>query len=92
MRILRRLLGSLLSRLIIAMVCGYRVALAPLLIGHCKFVPSCSEYMIQAVREWGPLRGGWLGLKRVARCLPFGPGGIDPVPSMRKEGDCARGT
>ncbi len=92
MRILRRLLGSLLSQLIIAMVCGYRVALAPLLIGHCKFVPSCSEYMIQAVREWGPLRGGWLGLKRIARCLSFGPGGIDPVPSRAKEGDCARGT
>ena len=55
-------------------------ALSPLLIGHCKFCPSCSDYCIHAVREWGALRGLWLGLKRLARCHPFGPGGIDPVP------------
>ncbi len=78
---LRSLPARLASHLIVAMVCGYRVILAPLLVGHCKYVPSCSEYMIQAVREWGALSGGWLGLKRVGRCHPFGPGGIDPVPT-----------
>ena len=65
---------------IVCLVYGYRVILSPLLIGHCKFVPSCSEYFLQAVREWGVLRGSWLGFKRLARCRPFSMGGIDPVP------------
>ncbi len=61
----------------------YQVALSPLLVGHCKFIPSCSEYMAQAIREWGVIRGGWLGLRRLARCTPGGIGGIDPVPRRR---------
>ena len=73
------------------LVHGYRVALSPLLIGHCKFVPSCSEYFLQAVREWGVLRGSWLGLKRLARCRPFGMGGIDPVPPRPKPDSSATG-
>ena len=67
------------------LVRGYQVILSPLLVGTCKFVPTCSEYFIQAVREWGALRGTWLGLRRLARCHPFGMGGIDPVP--RREGE-----
>jgi hypothetical protein len=59
---------------------GYQVALSPLLIGSCKFVPSCSDYCIEAIREWGIVRGGWLGIKRIVRCRPFTMGGIDPVP------------
>jgi len=66
------------------LISGYRVILSPLLVGHCKFVPSCSQYCLEAVREWGVLRGGWLGLKRLARCHPFSPGGIDPVPRRKK--------
>ena len=68
---------------VVALVCGYRVILGPLLVGRCKFVPTCSEYMIQAVNEWGAARGVWLGLKRLTRCHPFGMGGIDPVPTRR---------
>lgn len=63
---------------------GYQLVISPLLIGHCKFVPSCSDYFLQAVREWGLLRGSWLGVRRLARCLPFGTGGIDPVPTRRR--------
>jgi putative membrane protein insertion efficiency factor len=74
--ILRRTLILLIEFL----VRGYQVILSPLLIGSCKFVPSCSEYAIQAVREWGPIRGGWLAVKRIVRCNPFTIGGIDPVP------------
>ena len=70
---------------VVALVCGYRVILGPLLVGHCKFVPTCSEYMIQAVHEWGAARGMWLGLKRLTRCHPFGMGGIDPVPMRRHQ-------
>ena len=59
---------------------GFLPWLAPLLIGSCKFCPSCSDYFIQAVREWGPLRGSWLGIRRLCRCHPFARGGLDPVP------------
>ena len=58
----------------------YQVALRPLLIGSCKFVPSCSDYFIEAVHEWGAIRGSWLGIKRILRCRPFTTGGTDPVP------------
>ncbi|MBI4579829.1 MAG: membrane protein insertion efficiency factor YidD [Planctomycetes bacterium] len=62
---------------------GYQAVISPLLIGNCKFVPSCSDYFLQSVREWGVVRGSWIGLRRIARCHPFGPGGIDPVPRRR---------
>ncbi len=64
---------------------GYQLVISPLLIGNCKFVPSCSDYFLQAVREWGPFRGSWLGVRRLARCHPFGVGGIDPVPPRPRE-------
>ncbi|HOW70220.1 MAG TPA: membrane protein insertion efficiency factor YidD [Phycisphaerae bacterium] len=76
MPVLRRVLIFLVE----CLICGYRVIVAPLLIGNCKFVPSCSEYCLQAVHTHGPWRGMWLAMKRLARCHPFSMGGIDPVP------------
>lgn len=78
MRSILKLPGTLA----VLLICGYRVALAPLLIGTCKFHPTCSAYCIQAIQEWGLIRGGWLGLKRVLRCHPFSRGGLDPVPKL----------
>lgn len=75
-----KLLARTAAFLVEALVRLYQVALRPLLIGGCKFHPTCSEYFIEAVREWGVFRGGWMGLKRIGRCLPFGMGGLDPVP------------
>jgi putative membrane protein insertion efficiency factor len=46
----------------------------------CRFYPSCSEYAKQAIQKYGIVRGGWLALKRIARCHPGNPGGLDPVP------------
>jgi hypothetical protein len=70
---------------LILLLRGYQVMLSPLLIGSCKFHPTCSEYCIQAVREWGVFRGGWMGFRRVIRCHPFGFGGLDPVPPRKNQ-------
>ncbi len=78
-----RLVCGLPTLLISLLINGYRVALSPLLIGSCRFCPTCSEYFLQAVREWGAIRGSWLGIRRLLRCHPFGTGGLDPVPPRR---------
>ncbi len=54
--------------------------ISPLKPAVCRFYPTCSEYMKQAVVKYGLLKGGWLGIKRICRCHPFNPGGYDPVP------------
>lgn len=58
----------------------YQLILSPLLGPRCRFHPSCSHYMQEAVQTHGASRGLWLGLRRLARCHPFNPGGYDPVP------------
>jgi putative membrane protein insertion efficiency factor len=58
----------------------YRFVLAPVLGGHCRFIPSCSVYAEEAIRRHGALRGLRLAASRLLRCHPFRPGGLDPVP------------
>lgn len=58
----------------------YQKLLSPLLPRTCRFYPSCSEYAKQALQKYGLWRGGWLALKRISRCHPGNPGGLDPVP------------
>lgn len=58
----------------------YQYTLSPLLGPRCRFYPSCSNYALEAIELYGPLKGGWLALKRISRCHPLNPGGIDPVP------------
>ncbi|MFA9477180.1 membrane protein insertion efficiency factor YidD [Phycisphaerales bacterium AB-hyl4] len=70
---------TLLSKLVIFLVLVYRVTLGPFMGGHCRFQPTCSQYMIDAVHKHGPFRGGWRGLKRIARCHPLGGSGYDPA-------------
>ncbi len=67
----------MLARLLIFLVLAYRATLGLFLGGHCRFHPTCSQYMIEAVRKYGALRGGWRGLKRLGRCHPFSRGGVD---------------
>jgi putative membrane protein insertion efficiency factor len=58
----------------------YRWTLSPLLGPCCRYLPTCSEYALDALRDHGALRGGWLALRRFGRCHPFGGSGYDPVP------------
>jgi putative membrane protein insertion efficiency factor len=66
------------STVLIAGVQAYQWMLSPLIGRHCRFQPTCSVYFILAVRQYGAVRGTWRGLKRIARCHPFHPGGDDP--------------
>jgi len=58
----------------------YQLAIKPFLSGSCRHYPTCSHYAVEAINEWGPIKGWWLALKRIARCHPWGTSGIDPVP------------
>jgi uncharacterized protein len=73
-----RKLSQFFSAILIGLVWGYRLLIRPLLPPACRFTPSCSEYMIQAVRKYGPVRGTAKGIWRICRCHPFHPGGYDP--------------
>ena len=59
---------------------GYQVTIGPALPPSCRFYPSCSTYALQALAKYGLLRGSWLAARRLLRCHPFHPGGVDPVP------------
>ena len=67
-----------------ALLAFYKHAVSPFLrvfsVGQCKYLPTCSEYAYAAVVRYGWLRGGWLAVRRLARCHPFSKGGLDPVP------------
>jgi uncharacterized protein len=58
----------------------YQMAISPLLGLTCRFYPTCSHYMIEALQKYGFFKGVWLGLKRICRCHPWHPGGHDPLP------------
>ncbi|MGO9805088.1 MAG: membrane protein insertion efficiency factor YidD [Steroidobacteraceae bacterium] len=69
-----------MRRLITAAIRAYQLTLSPLLGPRCRFYPSCSQYTLEAVLRFGVLKGGWLGVRRLARCHPWHEGGFDPLP------------
>ncbi len=70
----------MLKKILILPIKFYQLAISPLLGPSCRYEPTCSHYMIQAIEEWGVIRGTWMGLKRIGRCHPWGGHGEDPVP------------
>jgi putative membrane protein insertion efficiency factor len=83
--------GSILGeKFLLQLVCGYQRFISPLFPPSCRYYPTCSNYMIDAVRTHGALRGGLMGMARILRCHPFVKGGIDYVPlkfSLRRNSD-----
>ncbi len=65
---------------LVALVKFYQCCISPFTPPSCRYTPTCSEYALQALRKYGPFKGGWLALKRILRCHPWGGHGYDPVP------------
>ena len=71
---------KLFGGLFLLLIKAYQYLLSPLLGASCRYTPTCSQYGIDAIRKYGPFKGGWLTLKRISRCHPWGGHGYDPVP------------
>jgi len=80
-----------MKRLVLWAIEFYRRAGSPYLGGRCRYVPSCSSYAYEAVERFGVVRGGWLALRRLARCHPWGGQGYDPVPERSARGPLRKG-
>ncbi|MGY8613602.1 membrane protein insertion efficiency factor YidD [Bacillus velezensis] len=74
-----------MKTIMIAFISGYQKFISPLTPPSCRFYPTCSQYGIEAVKTHGALKGGWLTLKRILKCHPFHPGGVDPVPDKKQK-------
>ena len=68
------------NSILIGLVKFYQVAISPLLGSNCRYHPTCSQYTIEAIQEWGPVKGTWLGIKRLSTCHPWGGHGMQKVP------------
>lgn len=69
-----------MKQLFILLVRFYQAAISPYFPNACRYTPTCSQYMIEAIQKYGLAKGGWMGLRRVGRCHPWGGHGYDPVP------------
>lgn len=81
---------SPLARLVVTLIAGYSRFVSPLLGANCRYHPTCSSYTRQSIERFGALRGGWLGVRRIARCHPWRDGGFDPVPGTTPVTELAR--
>ncbi|HEY4552480.1 MAG TPA: membrane protein insertion efficiency factor YidD [Bacillaceae bacterium] len=73
----------MLKYVFIRIIRFYQLAISPLKPPTCRFYPTCSQYGLEAIQRHGALRGGWLAVRRILKCHPFHPGGIDPVPDKK---------
>ena len=78
-----KMISTFFRRVVQGLIRGYQLLLSPVLGNRCRFYPTCSSYMIEAVEIHGVLKGVWLGLRRLSRCHPYHEGGYDPVPGSK---------
>ena len=79
-----KLLKQIFNFPIVVLVKIYQWIISPILPQSCRYTPTCSAYMLDALRIWGPIKGTYLGLKRILSCHPWGGHGHDPVPEKKK--------
>ena len=80
MQLIIKFLRKIISAFFILIIRLYQFLLSPILGASCRFTPTCSQYGLEAIQKYGPFKGGWLTLKRIGRCHPWGKHGPDPVP------------
>ncbi len=80
---------NLLSAVASMLIRLYQWCVSPFMAPHCRYLPTCSDYAQEALAEHGPAAGGWLALRRICRCHPWGGSGFDPVPKARHRGESA---
>jgi len=69
-----------MRKILIGIIRIYQYAISPYLPPHCRYTPTCSAYAVEAITEFGILRGSWMAMKRIGRCHPWHEGGYDPLP------------
>ena len=74
---------KIISQMLILLVKFYQKFISPICPGVCRYRPTCSQYMIEAINIHGPIKGVFLGVKRILRCHPWGGSGYDPVPQKK---------
>ncbi|MEH7374654.1 MULTISPECIES: membrane protein insertion efficiency factor YidD [Bacillaceae] len=74
----------MLKKVFLAIIRFYQIVISPIKPPTCRFYPTCSHYGMEAIGRFGALKGGWLTIKRISKCHPFHPGGLDPVPEKEK--------
>ncbi|WP_219621326.1 membrane protein insertion efficiency factor YidD [Neobacillus cucumis] len=75
----------MLKKFFILLIRFYQVAISPIKPPSCRFYPTCSHYGLEAIQRFGAIKGGWLTVKRIAKCHPFHRGGVDPVPEKKQD-------
>jgi putative membrane protein insertion efficiency factor len=80
MQIVKRSIDQVTTCILISLIAFYQKAISPHIPRSCRYSPTCSQYAVEALKRYGPLRGGFMAVWRVLRCTPFHRGGHDPVP------------
>lgn len=75
-----------MKRILIIFIRAYQILFSPIIAPSCRFIPSCSQYSIEVISEYGAIKGIWLSIKRILRCNPWNPGGYDPVSKKHELG------
>lgn len=85
MKKLAEIIKKIISYPLLLLVYFYKYAISPLTPASCRHVPTCSTYMIEAIKIHGPFKGFWLGMNRLSKCHPWGTHGYDPVPTRKQD-------
>jgi uncharacterized protein len=75
----------MIKKILLGGIRFYQICISPLKPPSCRFYPTCSHYGLEAIKRFGPITGSWLTIKRIVKCHPFHPGGIDLVPEKRQK-------